>query len=475
MRFTKIVCTLGPSSCTLEQIRSLVQAGMNVARINLSHGSMSQHLETIRMLKEINTELRRSPDPPTAVGILLDTKGAEVRTSDVTEKIPIEAGQEVVFSSHPLPKEKRTVVIVNHEHFTTDVQEAECILIDNGLLTFDIVSSEPNGSVVGKARQNGTIGSRRHVNLPGANLTLPSMTTKDWEDIAIASKEGIDFLALSFIREAKEVEEVRAFLLQKGAKIALISKIETRQAVHNIQEIIAASDGIMVARGDLGVEVPFETVPAIQDDVVRLSRQAGKPVIVATHMLESMIDQPMPTRAEVTDIAHAATSRTDATMLSGETASGEYPLEAVRAMDNVLRATEEHLLQSLLFDDVEISETERLARAHAAATLAVSTRAAALFVITKSGQTARDIARFRPPVPILAFTDTDATQRALQLVYGTTAVHVAFSRDPEETVRGAIEAGKQLSLLRSGDHIVLVSDALAGDLPVNTIQLRRIP
>jgi pyruvate kinase len=477
MRFTKIICTLGPSSNTTDKMWELVRGGMNVARLNLSHGSLDQHLTNIRSIREINVKLQKEHGNPTCVGILLDTKGAEIRTSDVSERIAIEAKEEVVFSSKPLPKEKRKVILVNHEHFDVDALEAECILIDNGLLHFDIVSSDrKNGSVVAKARESGSIGSRRHVNLPGANLSLPSVTSKDWEDIAFAAKEGVDFLALSFIREAKEVQEVRGYLKAQGApRIGIISKIETRQAVHNIREIIDASDGIMVARGDLGVEVPFETVPAIQDDIVELCRQAGKPVIVATQMLESMIDDPMPTRAEVTDIAHAASTRTDATMLSGETASGHYPVEAVQDMDRVLLATEEHIRQGSSMQESDF-DNERAARAHAAVTLAVTTNADALFVMTRSGQTARDVARFRPSIPILAFTDVPETQRSLQLVYGIVPILIpAFdAQDPEKAVSAAMEQGKKYGLFEKGHHVVLVSDTKADGSLINTIQLRVI-
>lgn len=473
MRFTKIICTLGPASNTKEDIRALAAAGMNIARINLSHGTLEQHLQTIQLLKDINRELRGGGKLPTCIGILLDTKGAEVRTGDVAEKIAIAEGEEVVFAAKPIPGEERKTITVNHGQFDKDVREAECILIDNGLLRFDIVGIRPDGSVVARARENGCIGSRRHVNLPGANLSMPSITPKDWEDIAFAAKEGVDFLALSFIRERREVEEVRGFLRGHGAHIGLISKIETRQAIHNLPEIIAASDGIMVARGDLGVEVPFESLPAIQDDIVEESRRAGKPVIVATHMLESMIDQPMPTRAEVTDIAHAATTRTDATMLSGETASGEYPLESLLAMDRVLLATEEHIQPQRPSEDGPATN-EREARAHAAVTLAVTTSARALFVMTKSGQTARDVSRFRPAVPIVAFTDNEKAQRALQLSYGTIPVLIPFNTDPEVTVAAAMEEGKRLGILAKGEHVVLVSDTRAGDTSVNTIQMRQI-
>ncbi|MFA6523012.1 MAG: pyruvate kinase [Candidatus Peribacteraceae bacterium] len=474
MRFTKIICTLGPASKTEGDIRKLITCGMNIARVNLSHGSEEQHLETIRLLKKINEDLRQSANPPMCIGILLDTKGAEVRTADVKVPLVIKAGEEVVFSHRPLPREKRTIVMVNHENFYADVREAKEILIDNGLLSFDIVSERSSdGTVVARARQDGTIGSRRHVNLPGGNLSDPSITPKDWEDIALAAKEGVDFLALSFVRTASDVDEVRKYLEQQGAHIQLISKIEARQAVRNIREIVAASDGIMIARGDLGVEVPFETVPAIQDDIVALCRQSGKPVIVATQMLESMITEPIPTRAEVTDIAHAATTRADATMLSGETAGGKFPFDAVIAMDHVLLATEEHLLSTPLKDEFP-SKNEREARAHAAVTLAQTTNASALFVMTRSGQTAREIARFRPTVPIIAFTDSAETQRSLQLMYGVVPIFSAFSTDPEESVSTAKNEGMRLGVLHRGDRIVLVSDTLANKQSVNTIQVRRV-
>lgn len=473
MRLTKIICTIGPQTSSAESLRSLVDAGMNIARINLSHGTLEQHLEVIRRLKALNETLKKEHATSTCVGILLDTKGAEVRTGDVTEKIVIKKGDEVLFSPRPLPKEKRKVVLVDHQQFHEDVRQTECILIDNGLLTFDIVKVLPDETVLAKAREDGTIGSRRHVNLPGADLSMPSLTTKDWEDIAFAAKEGVDFLALSFVREAKEVEQVRAFLREHQATIGLISKIETRQAVHNIKGIIEASDAIMVARGDLGVEVPFETVPAIQDDLVRMCKKAGKPVIVATHMLESMIDQPMPTRAEVTDIAHAAMTGADATMLSGETASGEFPLLAIDAMNRVLLATEEHMLTDARIEESSMDE-DRSARALAAATMAMSTKADALFIMTRSGKTARDVARFRPQMPHIAFTPSEDVQRNLQLCYGIVPVLIPFDTDPEKTVRLAIAAGKKLKLLSKGNRVVVVSDTKAGDETVNTIQLRVI-
>ena len=343
MRFTKIVCTLGPSSRTKDQILALAHAGMNIARINLSHGTLAEHLAVIAKIKGINEDLRKENGPQTCVGILLDTKGAEIRTGDVAEKINVAKGEEIVFSPHEVKGEKRKVIRVDHDYFAQDAREAECILIDNGILRFDLVSVKDDGSVVARAQEEGSIGSRRHVNLPGVNLSMPSLTPDDWRDIAFAAKENVDFLALSFVREAKEVEEVRAYLLEQGAHINLISKIETRQAVHNLRDIVAVSDALMVARGDLGVEMPIEKLPIIQKQIIKRCNYDSTPVVTATHMLSTMTHSPFPTRAEVTDIANAVFDGTDAVMLSNETTIGKYPVEALQMMHKIVEETEKYL------------------------------------------------------------------------------------------------------------------------------------
>ncbi len=473
MRFTKIICTLGPATFTKEGITSLAEKGMNIARINFSHGNAEQHGKTINLIKEVNKErwAKNPLCPP--VAILLDTKGAEVRTGDVAEPLKIKKGEEVLFATKPVASKDHQVIMVNHEHFAKDAPDAEKILIDNGESSFDYIKTLDDGSVLARANDDASIGSRRHVNLPGADLSMPSITDKDWEDMAFGIEQEVDFIAMSFIREAKEVEEVRDFLKKKKSSTQLISKIETRQAVKNIEDIVRASDGIMVARGDLGAEVPFERVPVIQDDIVELCKQEGKPVIVATHMLESMIKQPMPTRAEVTDIAHAATTATDATMLSGETANGQYPLAALDAMDRVLCETESYLTKLVSMEQQGV-QGEREARAEAAVNLAVSTGAKAIIVMTGSGRTAREISRYRPRVPLFAFTHTEDIVRQLQLSFGVLPFITPFRDDPEETVRSALKTIKDTGLLSSEDPIVLVSDTKARDMSVITIQVRKI-
>ncbi len=473
MRFTKIVCTLGPTSNTEEQIEALARAGMDVARLNMSHGTWEGHRENMHKVQKISKKLMEDPKHRRPIAVLLDTQGPEIRTIPVETPIAIKENEEVVFTAVPLKNEKRTVVTVNHGGFAKDAKQTEVIILDNGKIIFDILSIEKDGRVVAKARESGSIGSRRHVNLPGADLSMPSLTENDWANIAAGAKEEADFVALSFIRRASEVTEVRDFLRQKGLEMRLITKFETKLSVENMDAIIEASDGVMVARGDLGAELPFERIPVIQDRLVSLCRDAGKPVIVATHMLESMIENPTPTRAEVTDIAHAAMTGTDSTMLSGETASGKFPMNSIDAMVRVLQETEHH--RSLLQPMQEaIIRGPRDARAEAAVKLALSTKAAAIIVMTKSGKTADEVSRFRPAMPVLAFTPNERAQRWLSLTYGVLPLHIPFEDDPEGSVAHAFELAKNTGLVKKGQQCVLVSDARAGAQNVGTVQIRQI-
>ena len=465
-RLTKIICTLGPASSTQEQILALIKAGMNVARINLSHGNRDDLTHAIRTVQDINGKGFTVP-------ILVDTRGSAIRTGIVSTPVSIQEGREVVFSSKPLPDEKRPVILVNYDGFVKDVRGTEKIIVDNGTLSFDLLSVEKNGAVITKALDTGSIGSRRHINLPGADINLPAITEQDWDDIAFCIGQGIDYIALSFVRSAEEVQSLRRFLDEHTSDVAIITKIETRQAVEkNLGEIIEASDGIMVARGDLGTEIPIEDLPASQDEIVSRCRDAGKPVIVATQMLESMIVNPLPTRAEATDISHAATTRADATMLSGETSVGRYPVKCVETMDRILRETEAH--EARIHHRFEGAvHNDREARAEAAVSLAHSTHADAIFAFTKTGRTARDVTRFRPSIPVIACTPNDRTRRKLALLYGVFPLLTPFST-PEETVNAGIEAARKTGLVASGAQIVLLADTQAKDAPVSTVQMREI-
>lgn len=463
MRLTKIICTLGPSSQTPEQIAALARAGMNIARLNFSHGTKDDHRNMIHAVQEANRAGH-------SVAIMIDTKGAEIRTGDVQTPIIIEKGQEVVFSAEPMPHEKRTVIQINYEGFAEDAKGTKRILLDNGEMSFDVVSTEKN-AVIGRAREPGKIGSRRHVNLPGADLRLPSLMDNDWDDLALGAAEGADFVALSFIRTGDAVREVKSFLRENSSPMLAIAKIETQKAVENIDDIIEASDGIMVARGDLGAEIPFERVPAIQDEIVRKCRAAGKPVIVATHMLESMILHPIPTRAEATDVAHAAMTRADCTMLSAETAAGRHPVTALEAMDLILRETESHLTVVAAGERPQAADTQS-ARAKAAVVMASALQASAILVLTRSSRGAQALSHCRPLVPVIAMTDSQQIQRQMQILYGVLPLQIAFSENPDTTVERALAVVREHALVAPGGCVVLVSDVKTTGGTVSTVQAR---
>lgn len=467
MRLTKIVCTLGPSCNSPEMIRKLIVAGMNVARFNFSHGNQESHRATIRTVKEVSKELG------IPVTLMLDNKGAEIRTGVVDTPIEIAAGQEVIFSYNDVPSADKPVIKVSYPKFAEDVKKAEFMIVDNGTTIFDVVRIEEDGRVIARARDSASISSKRHINLPGADISLPSMMEQDWSDLEnVGITEEMDMTALSFIRTAAEVEEVRSFLNKHGSTMKIMTKVETRQAVENIDAIIDASDSIMIARGDLGAEMPFEKIPAVQDMIVAKCRAKGKLVLVATQMLESMIKNPMPTRAEVTDVAHAAVSRADATMLSGETAAGQFPLEAIDAMSRTLIETESHLSDEKI-PSANSYDDERVALADAAVSMAQALRTPLIVVITRTGATARAVSALRPRVPILACTKHPAVETGLQMYYGiVTASMPADSTDPETSVHNALLAVQERKLAAKGQDIVIIADTPSGDSKVRSVQLR---
>lgn len=452
-RRTKIICTIGPASWNDDVLEDMGNIGMNVARLNFSHGKREDHQKIIDRIMEYNKTHDLN------VAIMLDTKGAEIRTGDVQDPIPITKGQEVVFSSSHsgTTKDGRTIIEVSYDHFAKDVVETDAILLDNGELSFDIVSVEADGSVIARAREDGSIGTRRHINLPGADIDLPSITESDWEDLRYGAEQNLDFLALSFIRNADEVRAVRKMLDEIGSTSKIISKIETQKSVNNITEIIEVSDGIMVARGDLGADLPFEDLPAVQDEIVSRCKDAGKPVIIATHMLESMKDHPVPTRAEVTDTAHAVATGADATMLSGETASGKHPLVALNAMIRIHTATEKHLERLETAYEIRFKDSDE-EEMDTAVTLANTEEAEAFIVITETGRTAKHISKFRPNIPIIALTKDNSIQRSLLLNYGVFPLTVSFEKPDDITMQSGIDLALTLGLIKKGQKVVLLKD-----------------
>jgi pyruvate kinase len=439
MHLTKTICTLGPATSSEEGIRNLAERGMSIARMNFSHGSQETHSVVVQSIRAVNAAGGFN------VGLLLDTKGAEIRTGDRPEPLQVNAGDTVTFS-YAKETDEHPVIKVSYPDFWKDAKHARFILIDSGELMMDIVSIEED-RVVAKSQGAYGIGSRRHINLPGANVTLPSLAEKDWSDIELGCRLKLDYIALSFIRKGSEVREVREFVKKHGhPDIVLISKIENGIGVENIDDIIEASDGIMIARGDLGAEIPLETLPWIQDDIAARCRKAGKPVIMATQMLESMIKNPMPTRAEVTDVAHAASIGVDSTMLSGETAAGKYPYVALEMMIRIVNEAERHLPRSkakaLGSSDAEKQAAEALKTAQ-------SEKAAAIIVHSKTGATARALSRLRPHVPVLMASEDADMLRRHQLHFALQPLQLASGAN-------AVALAVQKELVASGEKVVIV-------------------
>ncbi len=466
MKQTKIVATIGPVSESYESLEALANAGVNVFRLNFSHGSHEWHGEVMKRIRRLNKKNGWS------LAILLDTKGPEIRTGDLKHPIMLKKGEELILSTQAGEYDVTGKLGVSYDAFVGDVEVDEKILVDNGVINL-IVKSKTKTDVVCEILDEGEITSRRHLNLPGKEISLEAITEKDWADIEFGVEMGVDFIALSFVRQADDVREVKAYLEKKKAKIDVISKIESFEATKHLGSITEASDGIMVARGDLGAEIPFSQVPRVQYELITLCSQYRKPVIVATHMLESMIENPMPTRAEVTDISHAVWQRADCVMLSGETAGGEYPLKSVETMDEIARETEKDYGKKKKLRDLEIcSERDEFAKLAARMPHDLDD-VKAIVVVTRSGETAQLVSAFRPSVPIFAFTNDTVVRRKLQLVWGVTGFRIDFSSTPNVTIERAREQFLKLHPEWEGQKYVLVSDTLVEEAFIPTLQIRK--
>jgi len=427
MKKTKIVCTIGPASESEETLEQLIESGMNVARLNFSHGDHDEHLTRIKRIRKISEKLGQP------VGIMLDTKGPEIRTHKMeNETVNITKGDTVRVAMEEVlgTAEKFSV---SYEGLINDVEVGMQILLDDGLIELQVTEIDTeNQEIVTTALNSGVLKNNKGVNVPGASLNLPGLTEKDRSDIKFGIENGINFIAASFIRSTSDVLEIKEILEEYDSlHIQIIPKIENQEGVDNLEDIIAVSDGLMVARGDLGVEIPVEEVPIVQKDMINKARLAGKPVITATQMLDSMQDNPRPTRAEASDVANAIFDGTDAIMLSGETAAGDYPVEAVRTMSNIAIRTEGSLVDQdayslRSFDQGDTTEAIGQAVGHTAKNLNIGTIVAA----TESGHTARMISKFRPKADIFAITFSTETALALTLKWG---VQPAVSEKPEST------------------------------------------
>jgi pyruvate kinase len=466
MRRTKIICTIGPKTCLKENILELARSGMDIARLNMSHGNHAWHQKVITDIKSINRQGKYS------IAIMLDTKGPEIRTGDIKTEQIIKKGELFVFTIRREAEYQSGCTEVNYDQFINDVQIDDIILIDGGLLSFKVVNKTKT-DVICKCLDGGIMASRRHLNIRGKSARLPSLTKKDWEDIQFGVDAGVDFIALSFVKNAQVIKDLRKFLIQNNVSVDIIAKIESADALTNLSDILNETDGAMVARGDLGAEIPVEEIPLLQEEIVHTCRQLGKPVIVATHLLESMIIHPTPTRAEVTDISEAVKEYSDALMLSGETAAGNYPFQALKVMDTVAKRMEQKLMENHLIK-IEISQDAKKEIAHSASQMANHLQTKAIVAITRRGYMAKLLSQCRPNSPIYAFTNTTTVRRRLNIYWGVTPLLVKLSQDPEKTIQRAILILQEKKLVQKNDQIIIVSDILAGKELVETIQIRKV-
>jgi pyruvate kinase len=461
MRKTKIVCTIGPASESVEMLVQLIEAGMNVARLNFSHGDHSEHGQRIRNIREAAKITGKN------VAILLDTKGPEIRTHNMENgAIELIAGQEVRISM--------TEVLGTPEKFSItypglidDVSEGSSILLDDGLIGLEVLKiDKENGEIVTKVLNGGTLKNKKGVNVPGVRVNLPGITEKDAQDILFGIEQNIDFIAASFVRRASDVLEIRQLLEDHQATyIQIIPKIENQEGVDNIDEILMVSDGLMVARGDLGVEIPAEEVPLVQKLLIQKCNALGKPVITATQMLDSMQRNPRPTRAEASDVANAIFDGTDAIMLSGETAAGQYPVEAVQTMDRIASRAEMALnhreILSNRSKNTEHNMTDAIGQsvAHTALNLDVT----AIITPTESGHTARMISKYRPKAPIVAVTSNEKVCRRLALVWGVYPQLSQRATTTDEMLEYAVEASVNSKIVKHGDLVVITAGVPVGE------------
>lgn len=451
LRKTKIVCTLGPASETREMIEKLIEAGMGVARLNFSHGSYEEHKRKIDAVREASNNLSRP------VALLLDTKGPEIRVKQFAQgKIHLDKGDAFILTTKDVLGDQ-TRVAVTYANLAKEVVVGNMILVDDGLIQLTV--KEVDGEDIHCVVDNGgELGNNKSLNFPDVNIQLPAITQKDIEDIKFGIEQGMDYIAASFVRKRDDVLSIRKVLEENGCdNIHIISKIENREGLNNIDEILEVSDGIMVARGDLGVEVSPEEVPLAQKSIIQKCNEVGKPVITATQMLDSMIRNPRPTRAEVTDVANAIFDGTDAIMLSGETAAGRYPLESVQTMNRIAMKTEnsEAFLQKMARHRFsgEISVTNVIS--HATCSTAEQLHASAIVTATSSGYTARMVSKFRPSAPIIAITDDARVQRKLNLVWGVRCLVTGTFDDTDTLFEESLLIAVEQGLLRFGDLVVI--------------------
>ncbi len=472
-RRTKIIFTLGPATESEEMLEKMIRAGADIVRLNMAHANHDWTRAVIRRIRAVSARIGRE------VAVMMDIKGPEIRTGDLAAPIELTAGEIFDFTvkpgagrEHGSGGEEIRSVDVNYQNLVNDIQVGDTVLVDNGLLRLEVLAKD-DAHIRCRVLIPGPLSSRRHINLPGVKVNLPAFTEKDRGDTLVGLEEGIDFVALSFVREAKDVEQLRGFLTEQKSKARIIAKIEDQSAIRNLDEIVRVCDGLMVARGDLGIECPFEDLPVIQRRAVRACLSQGRPVIVATHMLESMITQPVPTRAEITDVANAVYEFADCVMLSGETTIGKYPLECVQMLDKISRRIEAE-------DDLEGREPavftgERMKVLHSAVVLANEIPHSKILTFTRHGFMANGLAALRPvSAPILAITPFVELLRQLRLLRAVDPFLMPFAAEPDATIENAIALLRRAGRIAPGDKLIIATDIVSQDRLVDSIQLRTV-
>jgi pyruvate kinase len=454
VRRAKIVCTLGPAVNTPEKIRALVDAGMDVARMNLSHGSYADHEAVYKMVRKASDESGHG------VGIFADLQGPKIRLGNVVDgPVQLEEGQEFTITTRDVPGDAK-ICSTTYAGLPGDVHPGDPILIDDGKVRLEVLSVGDT-DVLTRVKVPGPVSDHKGINLPGVAVSVPAMSEKDIEDLRWALHMTVDFIALSFVRSAADVEDVRAIMREEGVHLPVIAKIEKPQAIDNIEEIVDAFDGFMVARGDLGVECPLEDVPFLQKQVIEVARRHAKPVIVATQMLESMIASPRPTRAEASDVANAVLDGADAVMLSGETSVGKFPIDTVETMARIIASTEDHGLARMAAIDWQ-PRTRGGVIAKAAAEVAHRIGAKYLVSFTQSGDSARRLSRYRGTIPMLAFTPEPAVRSQLALSWGVETFLGERVEHTDEMVRQVDEHLLRVGRVQEGDLVVIIAGSPPG-------------
>lgn len=452
-RKTKIICTLGPSTDSEEKIKALIEAGMNVSRFNFSHGSHEEQEKRLAMLEKVRTEMNAP------VAALLDTKGPEIRLGTFEKgSVILKEGQEFTLTTNEVSGNEK-MASITYKGLPNDVEKGSHILIDDGLIDMEVLELNDT-DIKCRVINAGKVSDRKGVNVPNVDLTMPFMSPKDRKDLVFGVQHGFDFVAASFVRTGEDVKEMRAFLKEYGGDdIQIIAKIESNQGIKNIDEIIKEADGVMVARGDMGVEIPLEEVPSIQKMIIKKVYKAGKVVITATQMLDSMMNNPRPTRAEATDVANAVYDGTSAIMLSGETAAGKYPVEACATMAKIAIRTEQDINYTNRLKEREIRKNPSVTDAvsHSACTMSSDLNASAIMTVTMSGRTAHMVSKYRPESPIIAGCIKEKVWRQMSLCWGVTALIIDEKNDAEELFAHAIEKAQEAKLLEEGDTVIVTA------------------